>query len=203
MVENRELTDSELMERIAGRDSKAIEKLYDRYSPLLYTLIKRTAIEREIAEEILSDIFIIIWKRINHFDLKINNVFTWLVLLARNKTIDVLKRKKNISGLPEYNDEYEIENILPKLSPAIKTFDLEEALRMKDKISKALNELTEAQKLVLNLSYFEGLDEKDISARLKIPAATVKSKLQVAIGILLEKLSNPDSKEWIKEITLN
>jgi len=203
LVENRAQTDSELIQRIAEHDSKAIEQLYDRYSPLLYTLIKKIAVEKEIAEEILSDVFVIIWKRIDHFDHNTNNVFIWLVLLARNKTLDVLKRRKGGHEIPEYNEEYETENILPKLSSEIRALEFEEALKMGNKISNALNELTEAQKLVLRLSYFEGMDEKDIAGRLKIPATTVKSKLQVAIGILLEKLSKQSNKEWIREITLN
>lgn len=190
MVENRALTDSELMLSVAGHDSKAIEQLYDRYSSLLYTLIKKISQEKETAEEILSDVFIIIWNRADHFDSKTSSVFTWLVTLTRNKTIDVLKRKKGGSDLPDYTDEFEIENILPKLSPAIIPLELEEALKKRDNIVNAINGLTDAQQLVLTLSYFEGLGEKAAAEKLKIPAATVRSKLQVAMGILVQKITN-------------
>jgi RNA polymerase sigma-70 factor (ECF subfamily) len=185
------------MLRIAKRDSKSIEQLYDRYSPLLYTLIKRITGEKETAEEILSEVFIIIWKRIDHFNPDTSSVFTWLVTLARNKTIDVLKRKKGDAHLPEYSNEYETEHILPKLSPAIKQLELGDVLKNSDKLLNALKGLTDAQKLVLSLSYFEGLDEKEVAEELHIPAVTVKSKLQVAMGMLLQKLkeSHRDSQE--------
>ena len=92
MAENSKMTDSELMLKVAGYDSKALEHLYDRYSPILYTLIKKIVDDKEVAEEVLSDVFVIIWKKIDQFDFKTNNVYTWLITIARNKAIDTLKR---------------------------------------------------------------------------------------------------------------
>ena len=78
-------TDAEIMLKVAGYDSKALEQLYDRYSPILYTLIKKIVDDNENAEEILSDVFVIVWRQIDQFDFKTNNVYTWLVTLTRNK----------------------------------------------------------------------------------------------------------------------
>jgi len=89
----------------------------------------------------------------------------------------------------EYTDDYEKEKILPKLSPEIESVDLEEVLGMKEKIEGAMKSLTDAQRYVIELSYFEGLDESGIAEKLKIPSSTVKSKLQVAIGNLMKKIS--------------
>lgn len=188
MAESNSLTDAEIMLKIAGYDSKALEQLYDRYAPFLYTLIKKIVIDKETSEEILSDVFVIIWRQIDQFDFKTNNIYTWLVTLARNKAIDVLNRRGG-KMLPDYNDEYEKEHIIPKLSKEVETLELEEVLNRKEKMEKALSSLTDAQRYVLELSYYGGMDQEEIANKLKIPTVTVKSKLQVAIGNLMQKLS--------------
>jgi len=188
LAESNSLIDSEIMLKIAGYDSKALEALYDRYTPILYTLIKKIVRDQETAEEVLSEVFIMIWKHIDEFDFKTSNVYTWLVTLARNKAIDEMKRKMG-EEMGEYNDEYEKERILPRLSREIESMELEEVLVKREKIEGAINSLTDAQRYVLELSYYEGLDEKRIAEKLKIPMSTVKSKLQVAIGNLMQKLS--------------
>jgi len=188
LSEVKSLTDAEIMLKIAGYDSKALEQLYDRYTPLLYTLIKKIIPEKELAEEVLSEVFVVIWRQIDHFDFRSSNVYTWMVTLARNKAIDVKNRTIG-KVTEEYTDDYEKEKILPKLSPEIESVELEEVLGMKEKIEGAMKSLTDAQKYVIELSYFEGLDESGIAEKLKIPSSTVKSKLQVAIGNLMKKIS--------------
>jgi RNA polymerase sigma factor (sigma-70 family) len=182
------LTDAEIMLKIAGYDSKALEQLYDRYAPILYTLIKKVVSNKETAEEILSDVFVIVWKNIDLFDFKTNNVYTWLIMLARNKAIDVVNRQGD-KEMEEYTTEDEKEKIIPKLSPEIKAVELNEVLRKREKIVNAVNGLTDAQRYVLELSYYGGMYEDEIASKLKIPVMTVKSKLQVAIGNLMQKLS--------------
>lgn len=181
-------TDAEIMLKVAGYDSKALEQLYDRYSPILYTLIKKIVDDNEAAEEILSDVFVIVWRQIDQFDFKTNNVYTWLITLARNKAIDVIYRKAG-KLMPDYDDNYEKEHILPKLSSEIQPLDLEEVMNKKDKLDKALSSLTDAQKYVLELSYYGGMELSEIAAKMNIPTVTVKSKLQVAFGNLMQKVS--------------
>jgi RNA polymerase sigma-70 factor, ECF subfamily len=188
VTDNNPLTDAEIMLKVAGYDSKALEQLYDRYSPILYTLIKKIVTEKESAEEILSDVFVIVWRQIDQFDFKTSNVYTWLVTLARNKAIDVLNRKVG-KLMPEYDDEYEKEHIVPKLSSEIQALELKEVMNKKEKLEKALNGLTDAQKYVLDLCYYGGMDLTEIAGKMNIPAGTVKSKLQVAFGNLMQKVS--------------
>jgi RNA polymerase sigma-70 factor (ECF subfamily) len=180
-------TDTEIMQKISSYDSKALEELYDRYTPILYTLVKKIVGDKETAEEVMSDIFVIIWKHIDEFDFTKSNVYTWMVTLTRNKAIDVMKRKRGKEDR-EYTEEYEREKIVPKLSREIETMELEGVLGMKEKVETAIGSLTEAQRYVLELSYYEGLEETGIAQKLKIPASTVKSKLQVAISNLMKKV---------------
>jgi len=191
LPEVKSLTDSEIMLKITGYDSKALEQLYDRYTPLLYTLIKRIIPDKETAEEVLSEVFVIIWRQIDQVDFKSINVYTWMVTLARNKAIDVKNRNMG-KVTEEYSEDYEKEKILPKLSQEIESVELEDVLEMKGKIEGAIKSLTDAQRYVMELSYYEGVDEIGIAEKLKIPSSTVKSKLQVAIGNLMKKISKPN-----------
>ena len=188
MADSNSLTDAEIMLKVAGYDSKALEQLYDRYAPILYTLIKKIVTDKDTAEEILSEVFVTVWRQIDQFDFKSNNVYTWLITLARNKAIDVLNRNGG-KIMPEYNDDYERENIIPKLSPEIEALELADVLNKREKLEKALGSLTDAQKYVLELSYYGGMDQGEIAAKLNIPTVTVKSKLQVAFGNLMQKVS--------------
>jgi len=129
-----------------------------------------------------------IWKHIDQFDFKTNNAYAWLIMLARNKALDVLGRR-NGKIMIEYTDEYEIERIIPKLSPVIESVELEDVLEKREELEKAIASLTDAQRYVLELSYYGGMDESEIAGKLKIPPMTVKSKLQVVVGNLMQKIS--------------
>ena len=187
MSANNPLTDAELMLKVAGDDSTALEELYERYSPLLFTLIDKILGNKELAEEVLADVFVIIWRKIEKFDFKTNNVYTWIILLARNKAIDALNRKALSGTFPEYDDNYEDEKILPHLSKVIEPLDLSKIMENSETIISALNNLTDAQKYVVDLAYYNGLKETDIAKKLNIPLPTVKSKIQVTLGSLYKK----------------
>jgi RNA polymerase sigma-70 factor, ECF subfamily len=185
-------TDSELMQRVHVNDSKALEALYNRYSPLLYTLIKKIVVDDEVAKDVLSDVFVIIWRKIDLFDFNSNNVYTWILTITRNKAVDTIRRARNSSGMESYNDEYENNYIIPKLSQTIDPVDLETANSIKDEVEGALNKLTDAQQFVINLAYYEGLTQKEIAERLKIPLSTVKSKIKIALSNLKNNLVKGD-----------
>lgn len=182
-----QLTDIELFQKISNRDSKALESLYDRYSPVLYTLVKRIVIEKEIAEEILSDIFVTIWQKSSMFDINSSNLYSWLINLARNKALDFIRREKSLI-VDEYNDEYENNFIIPKISTLIPSNDLDKTFNSREKIYSAVHSLTEAQQYVLSLAYYDGLTESEIAEKLNIPLLTVKSKIRVALDSVKENL---------------
>jgi RNA polymerase sigma-70 factor (ECF subfamily) len=188
-----DLTDIELIQRITNRDSKALENLYDRYSPVLYTLVKRIVAEKEIAEEILADIFVIIWQKSFAFDINSGNLYTWLINLSRNKALDYLRREKGLIT-DEYSDEYENTVILPNISIIIPSNNLDETFNSRDKIYSAFHKLTEAQQYVLSLAYYDGLTESDIAAKLNIPLLTVKSKIRVALNTIKETIAKQESQ---------
>lgn len=187
------LTDRELIERVINKDSKALEILYDRYSPILFTLVNKIVTDKSNAENILADIFVIIWQKSNLNNFNAQNLYTWLILLTRNKSIDFVKRERG-EIIDEYTDDYENQVVLPKISPKISSLELDEAFDKRGTIYSAVNQLTEAQQYVLSLVYYEGLSEKEIAKKLNIPVPTVKSKLRVALNSIRENLAKEENQ---------
>lgn len=181
------LTDRDAIERVVNKDSKALEALYDKYSPILFTLIKKILGDKSKAENVLADIFVIIWQKSDHYNLTSNNLYTWLVLLTRNKSIDLLKRERG-EITEEYTDEYENQYIIPTISTEITPIEIDEAFNKRDIIYSTINNLTEAQQYVLSLAYHQGLNETQIADKLNIPLPTVKTKLRVVLNSIKESM---------------
>jgi len=176
------------MSKVGDYDSKALEELYDRYSQILYSLIKKIVEDKTKAEEVLVDVFVIVWESKDSSNIPADNVYTWLITLARNKAVDIKRRDENPKGMPEYNDDYEDRFIIPRLSTSIDPLDLNKALSVKDNFEEALNKLTDAQKFVLYLAYYEGKTHSEIAKQLNIPVATVKSKIKLSLSNLKQNI---------------
>lgn len=185
-------TDIELMERIQQFDSKSLELLYDRYSPILFSLIKRIVKNNDMTEEVLSDVFVLIWKKIDWFDFTTKDAYAWIILLARNKAVDYIRRKRDPESLPQYTDDFENDFIIPKLSIFIDPLDLKTTQEIKDSVEKSFLRLTEAQQLVINLSFYDGLTQAQIAKKLKIPLPTVENKIGLALKSFKESLIKGD-----------
>lgn len=188
-----QIPDKELIERIVNKDSKALEILYDKYSPILYTLIKKIVVEKDKAETVLADVFVIVWQKSHLYNQSLSNFYTWLILLTRNKAIDFMKRENGLIT-DEYTDDYENEVIIPKISPAIDPLELDEAYDKRGIIYSAVNNLTEAQQYVLSLAYYDGLTESQIAEKLKIPLLTVKTKFRVVLNSIRATLTKESNK---------
>ncbi|MBI1939335.1 MAG: sigma-70 family RNA polymerase sigma factor [Ignavibacteriales bacterium] len=177
-----ELTDLELMHEISRFESRALEELYDRYSPLLYTVIKKIAPDPANAEQILVEVFIIIWRKIGKFHFANGNVFSWLITLARNKAVDMLRRERAAGTTSQfYDDDYEDYFIIPTFTGDMDSLDFNTAVSLKPKIEKALSKLTDTQKYVLHLAYYEGYSVDEIADKLNVPIETVRSKVMTAL----------------------
>ena len=177
------------MHEIARFESRALEELYDRYSPLLYTIIKKISPDQVLAEQILVEVFVIIWRKIQKFDFKTGNVFSWLITLARNKSVDTLRRERSANFTKQlYDDDYEDKYILPTFVKEMDSLDFNTAFTIKPKIEKSLAKLTDTQKYVLHLAYYEGYTIDEIADKLNVPVETVRGKVMTALHSLRDYL---------------
>jgi RNA polymerase sigma-70 factor (ECF subfamily) len=185
LSEYKDLPDIKLIEEVARFKSRALEELYDRYSPIVYTMAKKIAPDEKSAEEIVIDVFSIIWKRAGDIDFTQNCVYTWIITLTRNKAIDLLKRSRSPEAtLDYYDNQYEETFILPHISHQIEQYDIRQIQMNKTRIENALDKLSDAQKYVIHLAYYEGYNINEISEKLGIPKETVRSKIYTALKML-------------------
>lgn len=190
MENNKSLSDKKLMARVAEQDSIALEELYDRYSTILHTLIRKIVVDKSISQEVLEEVFITIWQKKDKLTFNTDSVYTWLITFARNKAVDRKRREESVENFPDYTDDYEEKFILPQISKVIEPLDLNSAIAAKDKFEGALSKLTDAQKFVLYLAYYEGKTQSQIAEQLNIPDSTVKSKIQLSLSKLKQNLTS-------------
>lgn len=185
MADYKDLPDIQLIEEITHFKSRALEELYDRYSPLVYTLAKKIVPDEKDAEGVVVDVFSIVWKKAGDIDFSQNCVYTWLITLTRNKAVDLLKRSRSPEAtLDYYDNKYEETFILPHISSQIDNYDIKHVQRNKTRIENALDKLSDAQKYVIHLAYYEGYNINEISDKLGIPKETVRTKIYTAFKML-------------------
>ena len=157
-----------LLQACANGDQAALHSLYVGTAPQLFGLALRILRRREIAEEIVQDAFVVIWRNAHTFDPGRGPAMAWLARIVRNRCIDVLRQRGRETPL----DEASIEDWEdPMSSPADLAALSRDARRMQD----CLDELEESSRKVLRLVYYEGLPYKEVAVQLGVPLGTVKT----------------------------
>ena len=166
--------ESALLGRVARGDERALAELYDRLAPLAYGLALRMTGEASLAQDAVQDAFVRAWTHARSFDRQRGNARGWLLRIVRNSTIDALRtadalqRATQRSGLePRVVAERPDELIVRSQRSA--------ALR------RALEELPDEQRHMLEIAYFEGLSHSEIAARENIPLGTVKTRIREGV----------------------
>ena len=166
----------EWMNRIQNGDEKALRLLYNKYKGLLFGLILSILKDREEAEDCLQKVFIQAWDKADQFDAARGNVYSFLVTMTRNKAIDRTRSR----AFKDSNKEDHIINDFT-LNPESKGNNPHENLELAERASvvrKALQKLTDKQRKVLYVSYFNGLSQSEISEKYEIPLGTVKYRMR-------------------------
>jgi RNA polymerase sigma-70 factor (ECF subfamily) len=177
------LADGDLLRRIATGDTKAVGELYDRYASLLMPLALRIVRDRAEAEDVVHDAFVAVSDRAGQYSADRGTVAAWLVTLVRNLSIDRTRRRDRRGSLAR--DVLAHEPVAPIESPESLTADAAE----RAKIRRALASLPEAQRVTLEVAFFEGLSYPEIALRENVPLGTIKSRAARAIASLREALA--------------
>ena len=173
MQEIKKYSEEELVYLLKGRDQSAFSYLYDNYSAALYGVIYKMLENRELAEDVLQESFLKIWNNFSNYDSLKGRLFTWMLNITRNLTIDTIRSKGYKKQSKIQNSENAVNNISDKANTA-ESFD---ALG----IRKHLTLLKNDQKKIIDLAYFDGLTQDEISKTLNIPLGTVKTRMRAAI----------------------
>lgn len=168
------MTDSDLIIRIKARDREAFHQLYDRYAQIIFSLCIRILRDDAEAEDVAQEIFVQIWKEAERFDPARASVKTWMFTIARSRALDRYRSRKTINQRMETEAEHEIAN-------ASDSSDLQSTTLMRQYVTSALRQLSKEQRAVLELSYYEGLTQEEIAAKLGEPLGTVKSRIRASL----------------------
>lgn len=166
----------ELMKKIKAKDDKALAELYDLYNRLLFGMIISVVKKREEAEDVLQEVFVKIWEKAHSFNEDRGNVYSWIVTLTRNKAIDRIRSKGYKTQQKASQDvdapEFTLEG--DKYDPLETTIFSDRA----ELVRKALGEIPESQSEVLEIAYYRGMTQSEISDHLEIPLGTVKTRMR-------------------------
>jgi RNA polymerase sigma-70 factor (ECF subfamily) len=157
-----------LLGSCAAGDRAALARLYAATSPQLFGLALRMVRRRDLAEEVLQDAFVSVWRRADSFDPTRGTAFAWLAAILRNQAIDLLRRRGREAPL-----DAEAAAALP--DPAPGPLDLAADAQSARALAACLDELEAGPRASILLAYYEGLTYEQAAARLATPVGTVKS----------------------------
>jgi RNA polymerase sigma-70 factor (ECF subfamily) len=176
-----ELSDEALINAIAEGAEWAMEPLYERYNRMLYSLAYRMVADHQVAEDLLQDAFLSVWRRATSYSPQSGTVRSWLISIVHHRTIDYLRAVRRRAGLKEVTWE-EVEQDERTAFPDV----WEEALRsvQSAQLRAALMNIPSEQRMVIELAYFQGWTHSEIAAGCEIPLGTVKARMRLGLSHL-------------------
>jgi RNA polymerase sigma-70 factor (ECF subfamily) len=171
------LADEELMPLIGEKDPEAFEVFYDRHGGVAYSLAYRIVGEKAAAEDVTQEAFISIWRSGARFDRARGSVRSWMLSIVRNRAIDALRSRAGKAPKLSFDDDAVLEQ-----RPSEELTD-DEAMRRETatEIKGALGELPGEQSKVIELAYFGGFSQSEISRMLGVPLGTVKGRMRLGL----------------------
>ena len=176
--------DEELVGWVAQGDDRALSELYKRYSRPVYATGIRLLGDAHLAEELVQDAFMSVWRRARSFDSRRASFATWLYRITRNRAVDLNRRRQ---ARPFSVGEEPLRNVSggPEPEASVDGWD----------VARALSRIPDEHREVLTLAYFEGLSQREISRRTGVPLGTVKCRTMAALKRLHRSLADPTAEE--------
>jgi len=176
-------SDAALMEQLIHREPGALERLYDRHSRAVYSLVLRIAQQAASAEEIVQDVFLQLWRNAHLYKPSRGPLEPWLFTLARNRALDHMRLKREKQRRRE--DQLEQQPVAVAAPNPESTLDRE---RRAERVRELMRALPGPQRQAIELAFFEGMTHSEISRTLGEPLGTVKSWIRNGLMRLREAL---------------
>ena len=169
MVAKLTYEEFELVALLRKKDEEAFSHLYVHYSGALYGVIRQIVGDAELSNDVLQETFVNIWKRIDSYDEIKGRLFTWMLNIARHAAIDRIRSKDFRQSQRQIPLDGEV--IQPSVRSGIDDYGLK----------KLILKLKDEQRLLIDLSYFQGYTHEQIATALHIPLGTVKTRIRSAL----------------------
>jgi RNA polymerase sigma-70 factor (ECF subfamily) len=175
----RRLADEDLVELVHAGDARAFDVIFERHSGPAFSLAFRICGSRSRAEDIVQDAFLSVWRSGARYDRARGSVRSWLLSVVHHRAIDVLRREA-ARGAGKTVDESYADAV-----PSARFTDIEVEQRDDaERVRRALGQLPQEQRHVIELAYFGGFTHQEISEMLSLPAGTVKGRMRLGLGKL-------------------
>ena len=182
----RRLADEDLMQLVAENDDAAFAILYERHANVAFSLAFRMCGKRQVAEEVVQEVFLSAWRSGMRYDRRRGSVRTWVLGIVHNRAIDALRRR-TVRDRGIVDDEGLQERVA-----APERTDLDVARREEAReIRAALGELPDEQSRVIELAYFGGMTHVQIASMLDTPVGTVKGRMRLGLAKMRMALGDP------------
>jgi|GraSoi2013_100cm_1033763.scaffolds.fasta_scaffold214616_1 RNA polymerase sigma factor (sigma-70 family) len=175
---SNDLSDEALLNAIANGAVWAMESLYQRYSRILYSLAYRLVADHQVAEDLLQDAFLAIWRHSTSYSPQTGAARSWLISILHHRAIDHLRRVRRRSTLQEAPLE-ELELDETTAFPDVWE-DVWRSVKS-SQVRAALMKIPAEQRLVIELAYFQGWTHTEIAEGVQIPLGTVKARLRLGL----------------------
>jgi len=176
----------ELVARAARGDRAALRRLYDLYSPAAMAIAFRMMKNRPVAEEIVQDTFVEVWRRAREYDASRGTVSAWVATIARTRALDRLRAEGRLSAAKE-------KAAAEPEAPSVAPLELAVERQQRERVNAALQTLPAEQRTAIELAYYDGLTQREIAEKLGQPLGTVKTRVRLAMEKLAVVLVGPQS----------
>ncbi len=184
-----------LERRLKAGDEHALGELFDLVAPWILGLALHILHDEDEAEEVVGDVFVQVWRHIDQHDAGRGPLVPWILSIARNRSLDALRRRRRWRRKSTHLEQaQEMEG--GGSAPAAPHEAAVPGWPVHREVHAALAALSEEQRRVVTLSYFEGLSHREIAQRLRQPLGTVKTRLRLAHQTLTEGLRH--LKDWVE-----
>jgi RNA polymerase sigma-70 factor, ECF subfamily len=182
----RVLADEELMQLVYGGQAAAFEVIYDRHADAAFSLSYRMCGQRALAEDVVQEAFLSLWRSGARYDRARGSVRTWVLGVVHNRAIDALRRRTTRDrGL--VSEEGIEERLEAPERTEVEFARRDEAREVRD----ALEQLPNEQSRVIELAYFGGLTHVQIASMLDTPVGTVKGRMRLGLAKMRMTLGDP------------
>ena len=172
-IDLAEARDRELVQGIRRRDEEAFRGLFGRYAPSARSLAMRVVRQSHLAEEIVQEAFMALWRNPAAYDDQRGSVKSWLMGMVHHRAVDLVRREESYRRRAERSAHQVIDRELDPADEIVEQIGLPEERR---RVRAALDELPEAQRAVLERMYFDGMSQSQIAEETGLPLGTVKSR---------------------------
>ncbi len=171
--------DASLLAQVQSGDEQAMASLYDRYSRLVYSVALRVLRDPPAAEDVIQEVFMQIWRNPDSFVSARGSLGGWLAVVARNRSIDLLRRKRPTTNVDD----------VPLASPGNLANEAERNSLM-ELARTAIHKLPREQRKTLEMAFFDGLTHSEIAEMTGDPLGTVKTRIRSGL-LTLRKAFQP------------